>query len=218
MRLGKNVAWSTLVAAAGAMVMLFAAQGAMAAGITGTKHDFSAKLWGSGSTALGQICVVCHAPHNNNNAAGSLLWNHTVTAATFTMYSSPTLTATGLAVGAGSVSKLCLSCHDGTVAVDSFGGTGTAGTVQSITGGAKVGPDLSNDHPIGFAYNAALATADGGLKTPASTSFVDAASKVPLFAANLECASCHNVHDNANAPFLRIANTGSALCITCHNK
>jgi predicted CXXCH cytochrome family protein len=32
------------------------------------------------------------------------------------------------------------------------------------------------------------------------------------------CSSCHDVHNNANAPFLNVANDGSALCLTCHVK
>jgi predicted CXXCH cytochrome family protein len=112
-------------------------------------------------------------------------------------------------------SKLCLSCHDGTVAIDSFGQN--AGT-HFMTGGDNLGTNLSNDHPISFTYDAALATADGGLKTPQSASRVDAAHKVPLYAAKMECASCHSVHDDSNGKFLRMDNAGSVLCLTCHAK
>lgn len=34
----------------------------------------------------------------------------------------------------------------------------------------------------------------------------------------VECASCHDPHVTANGPFLRKANTGSAVCLACHNK
>lgn len=207
MRLGKNVAWSTLVAAAAAVVMLFATQGAMAA-ITGSAHDFKAQAWNPG----GEICEVCHAPHNS--ASTTLLWNHATSTATYTLYSSSTLNAVVGQPAAGSVSKLCLSCHDGTVALDSFGGaTGTT----FLTGNKLLGTDLSNDHPIGFTYDAALATADGGLTTPASASLVVA--NVPLYSAKLECASCHDVHNAANiGSLLRTTNAGSALCLKCHTK
>jgi predicted CXXCH cytochrome family protein len=174
------------------------------AGISGTPHDFSGRGWGSA-----ELCIFCHAPHNANG--GTPLWNHKATTATYTMYASPTLNATGQAIAG--VSKLCLSCHDGTVAIDSYGTrTGTT----NITGDALLGTDLSNDHPIGFTYDAALATADGGLVTPASASLVVA--NVPLYAAKIECASCHNVHDNALGGFLRVSNAASALCLKCHNK
>jgi hypothetical protein len=200
--------------------MLLAAPAAMAA-ITGSAHDFSANGWSNG-----QICVACHAPHNNNNLAGSLLWNHALTAAGFTLYTSPTLNAVaGQPTG---VSKLCLSCHDGTVAIDSFGG---ATGINFVGGAAKVGPDLSNDHPISITYDAALVTADGGLKAIASTANIGpGGAKTGTIDSNLlnggkiECSSCHDVHNTnvANATpgtdMLKITSAGSALCLTCHNK
>ncbi len=223
MRLGKNVAWSTLVAAlvaaAGAIVMLFAAQGAMA-GIAGSKHDFST---GNTWNTTGEICVVCHAPHNSGSS--SLLWNHSTSAvATYTLYASPSLNATLGQPGLGGVSKLCLSCHDGTVAIDNFGGktTGTQAipATANLAGGTLGGTtgSLADDHPISFTYDAALATADGGLVTPVDAKSVVAG--IPLYSAKLECASCHDVHNNAAAgtKLLRVANTSSALCLKCHNK
>ncbi len=98
----RNVVTNALLAAAAVLGMTFATSAS--AVITGSAHDFSAE--GYGST---QICIFCHAPHNN--AGGTPLWNHAPTAATFTLYSSSTLNSTQ-AQPAG-VSKLCLSCHDG---------------------------------------------------------------------------------------------------------
>ena len=64
-----------------------------------------------------------------------------------------------------------------------------------------------------------VATADGGLSTPNDpNNFVDALKKVPLFGAKLQCASCHDPHDDSNPSFLVIDNTGSDLCQTCHTK
>lgn len=34
----------------------------------------------------------------------------------------------------------------------------------------------------------------------------------------VECASCHDPHTSENPTFLRIANTGSAVCLACHIK
>ena len=36
--------------------------------------------------------------------------------------------------------------------------------------------------------------------------------------AFVECASCHDPHTSTNVTFLRIANTGSAVCLSCHIK
>jgi len=63
------------------------------------------------------------------------------------------------------VSKLCLSCHDGTVALDSYGGV-NGSTI--ITGSALLGTDLSTSHPISMKYDAALASTDGKLWDPTS--------------------------------------------------
>ena len=46
----------------------------------------------------------------------------------------------------------------------------------------------------------------------------DGAGEIPLFGGTVQCASCHDPHDNTNAPFLRKTNTASALCSTCHQK
>lgn len=193
-----------------AATLLLALTLPVSAQIAGTAHDFSGRGWGTD-----QACVFCHTPHNGTTGLSAPLWNHALSAvASYQLYTStvsPTLNAvTGQPAG---VSKLCLSCHDGTVAVDSFGAR--AGTTF-VTGPANLGSDLSQDHPISFTYDAALASADPGLKPPASAAQVVAG--VPLFAGKLECASCHDVHSNANAPFLRVSNAGSNLCLQCHNK
>ena len=190
-----------------ATAMLFVASTAMAQGISGTAHDFSGAAW---NATAGEICNVCHTPHNGDaTVTDAPLWDHEVTTATFTVYASGTLDAT---VGQpGGASKLCLSCHDGSVALDSFGGATGA---TNLTGDALVGTDLSNDHPISFTYNTALATADGELEDPAT---VTAVSDL-LFSGQMQCASCHDVHDDTHGMFLVMDNAASALCLTCHAK
>ncbi|NOX18903.1 MAG: cytochrome c3 family protein [Chlorobi bacterium] len=180
--------------------------------ITGSAHDFSSESWNSS----GEICITCHTPHDAMTGYEPL-WNHEVTASTFTLYSSSTLDATlGQPDGP---SKLCLSCHDGTVALDNFGGT-TTGT-SFITGDALIGTDLSNDHPVSFTYDASLATTDGGLNDPTTTSsglggMIDADM---LYSNKMQCASCHDVHNGAGIDNLLVkSNASSALCLTCHNK
>jgi len=208
----------TMAAAAVVGLCMLLGQGVPHASIVGSDHDFSAKGWSGG-----RICIVCHTPHSaDTSVADAPLWNHDVTQATFITYSSPTLDAT---VGQpSSVSKLCLSCHDGTVAVDSYGGnTGT----QYVSGSKKVGTNLSNDHPISFTYDSALAAADGELLDPAADgdgnpqTVGDGTPYLPLFAGKLECATCHDVHNTAiqNNPSLLIRPAaGSQICLTCHVK
>jgi predicted CXXCH cytochrome family protein len=197
-----------------AITGLFVAGSAFSQTIVGTDHDLSG-VQGTG----GEICVVCHTPHNaDTSVAEAPLWNHAVTTADFTVYSSPTFDG-GPSGQPGGASRLCLSCHDGTVALDAFGGGGgTAGNV--IGGGALIGTDLSDDHPISFTYDSALATSDGGLADPATANsgLGGTIDDDMLFAGNMECASCHDVHDSTIEPFLRVSNAASAMCLTCHNK
>jgi predicted CXXCH cytochrome family protein len=190
---------------------------AMAGLIAGTPHDLSTKGWGTTDT-----CKFCHTPHLAQAVAGSPLWNHqTTTNTAYVMYNSASFKGSATQGQPGPTSLLCLSCHDGTVAIDSYatGGVNAIGT-HFITSTNKVGGSstLASDHPIAFTYNAALVTADPGLVTPSSLSAVDTAGLIPLYAGKMECASCHTSHDNSWGKFLRIDNTGSKLCTKCHIK
>ena len=196
---------------------------AAAGTIAGSAHDFSALGWGGG-----EICVACHTPHQSDTTVTAPLWNHTNTTTNFTMYTSPTLDAVSTGQPGGT-SRLCLSCHDGTVALDSFGGaTGTT----FMTGRKAVGTagDLSDDHPISITYDTNLATTDGSLYDPATTvttiglaggkTKTDTIANVMLTAGTVQCSSCHDVHNSftVGAPLLKISTAGSQLCLTCHNK
>lgn len=227
--LRKHLTWAGRIAAA--LLFAAAAPAAMAAPgtIVGSKHDFTsgAATYKGTNNATGQVCIYCHAPHNNQSAAGTLLWNRAASAAVYTPYSSPTMNGTPVAA-VGAISKVCLSCHDGTIAVDSYG-TFTGAT--SVTGVALIGPNLSNDHPISFTYDTALATADGALKDPSTanvtigtggTNTGTIAAKM-LFSGKLECASCHDVHNTVSRTAVQsklvvMTTAGSALCVSCHNK
>ena len=200
---------------------------AWAGTIAGSAHDFSTQGWSGG-----QICVACHTPHGaNTTVTDAPLWSHAVTAKIFALYTSPTLNAT--TAQPGGASKLCLSCHDGTVALDSFGGaTGTSFMTGPVATGA--GPsDLTNDHPISFTYNAALATTDGSLFDPATKTVAigtgtqtktGTIAATMLYSGQLQCSSCHDVHNTFTVgglmgePLLKISKAGSALCLACHNK
>jgi len=208
-------------------ILFCASLAANAGSITGTKHDFSTSLWSGG-----QICVACHTPHNADTTVNEApLWNHTVTSTTFALYSSPTFNGT-TNQPAGS-SKLCLSCHDGTVAIDSFGGAvgGTTMSGKSVIGASA---NLSDDHPISFTFDATLASTDGGLHNPATTNVTiglggdkektGTIAQTMLIGGQVQCASCHDVHNGntvpgaGGQPLLKVSKNGSALCLTCHNK
>jgi predicted CXXCH cytochrome family protein len=182
--------------------------------ITGSAHDFTNENWSDS-----QICLPCHTPHGaDTSVSDSPLWNHQNSTATYTLYSSATLDATpGQPTGR---SALCLSCHDGTVALDSFGGN-TGSEFLSAAEDAYIGTNLSDDHPVSFTFNTALATTDGTLHDPATatTGLGGTIANDFLFGGSLECASCHDVHNTYdNDGLLLVSNTGSALCLTCHDK
>jgi len=198
------------------LVAVFMSSSLFAQTIIGSAHDFSGKNWNNTS----EICIVCHTPHNADiTVTGAPLWNHEVTTSTFAVYNSATFDATsGQPDGA---SKLCLSCHDGTIALDNFGGK-TSGT--NFVGGSKnFGTDLTNDHPVSFIYDQALATTDGELQDPtsANSGLGGTISADLLIGAKMECASCHDVHNTvavSGTKLLVKSNSNSALCLTCHAK
>jgi predicted CXXCH cytochrome family protein len=202
---------SVLVAGAVIAVIGFAPR--VWADIANSAHDFSGQSWTT------EICEPCHTPHDGTTGLVAPLWNHALTTNTsFTVYSSTTLTATDLG-DPSDLSKLCLSCHDGSVNVDAFGG---ASGSSSIGAGFVVGSggDLSQEHPISFTYDASLVSADGGLEDPNAASTLGGSIKTDLLkSGKIECASCHDVHnDYGNTALLNIDNAGSDLCLTCHLK
>lgn len=202
-----------------AVVMVMFAAPAFAA-IATTAHDLSTGGAQGAATGTDEVCVFCHTPHGG--VADFPLWNRTNVTASGA-YSSTTLNATvgGVPGEAGA----CLSCHDGASLVAA--GTivnapnnATAFDVSALTmsDDANIGTDMSNDHPVGFTYDAALVTADGGtgLVVPAGGTVGTAA--LPLFGGEMWCSTCHDVHDDTNGQFLQATNAGSALCTNCHNK
>ena len=223
-------------------------------GIKHSEHDLSstgagatfgdAAEQGNGADGGNRICIYCHAPHHTIKAADAdgiayiPLWNHAVTVQDYTMYSNGTdlpsdqshqsqaMTLLAGKTKPGSVSRLCLSCHDGTVSTNSYGfspapsrsiGAGGADVMgsQYMIGGNG---DLSNHHPIGFAYASAQGLDDELAATSATMGNYTIGDL--LWQGNMECTTCHDVHNTKNTGerFLWISDTNSAFCGTCHLK
>jgi len=177
--------------------------------ITGSAHDFSSQGWSGG-----RICQVCHTPHTaDSSAIDAPLWNHEITTSTFTMYSSPSMIIQPESQPQG-VTKLCLSCHDGTVAIDSFAGNWGS---TYISGDANLDTDLSDDHPVSIRW-------EHQNQTPSCTNchFTHGqmfSSDLPFFNGFVECATCHDVHNTIALPkLLRKPLQQSELCFYCHGK
>ena len=170
----------------GTAALAYAADNPTTGGVTGSAHDLSvgtASTYINGTLATGaetgqtgQICVFCHTPHNAGDAKLPL-WSHALTGQTFKAYFNADFSAYGsAATQPGIVSKACLGCHDGSVALgyvangafrsadaagtgdlansnhgsrDAGGLTITIGDDMNIGGGA----DLTTTHPIGINHN-----------------------------------------------------------------
>ena len=183
--------------------------------IATTKHNLS--ISGPGpvkSTTEEEICIYCHAPHRARTTTG-LLWNREDSAATYTQYQSSSLHAIiGQPTGA---SKLCLSCHDGTIALGKLVSRQAeipfAGGIRFLSeSDAKLGTDLSDDHPVSFAYDESLAITNGELASPSTLT-----NTVKLDqSGELQCTACHDPHEDSFGSFLVRPNNFSELCVTCH--
>ena len=159
-----------------------------------------------------QVCIFCHAPHNTSGMRP--LWNREVPVASYDIYQSSTLDAQpGQPTGA---SKLCLSCHDGTIALGSV--LSRSDQIRMVGGDflpaglTNLGTDLSDDHPISFHYTSGLAASDRQLIDPQALPL-----EVRLDASGqLQCTACHDPHDNSYGDFLVLAGEYGALCTACH--
>jgi len=214
--------------AAGLMLGMLTNQ-ALAGSIIGTKHDFSSNTWSGG-----EICVVCHTPHNSiTTVTTAPLWNHALTATVFKPYSSTTMDSSP--TDPQGISRLCLSCHDGTVAYDAFGGqTGdVVNNVMKAPEAVGINGDLRDDHPISMTYDTALANLDKGLHDPSTTTVIigdpgdrtrtGTVTDLMTSGGTVECSSCHDVHNtfavsDIGSPLLKVSTSGSKLCLTCHAK
>jgi len=200
-------------------------------GIDGSGHDFATAQGEAGNgydvlTGADISCVGCHVPHNTNSEEEGALFSQYYDGA-------GTTTDDGLTPpsklydfsGFSTATKLCMSCHDGTMTVPQTAGTTTEDT--SGAGGTQVTMmdnvitrDLNDDHPVGVEYNThrfrPLATMsysattwradlnDNGDDTYAYLSHNDTSDQV------VSCYSCHDPHLDLDGPqgdedsFLRV--------------
>jgi hypothetical protein len=147
--------------AASFVALLLAVSGTAQAqtGIAATKHNLGSGAGPAGRNQVSdtaEICVFCHTPHGGDTSAPVPLWNKRLgtggtpagggTYITYDTLQTPSLDGTVAPVG--SVSMACLSCHDGTQAMDNI----INAPGRLVSGPALIGTDLSNDHPIGIQY------------------------------------------------------------------
>ncbi|NOX24990.1 MAG: hypothetical protein GXP59_02530 [Deltaproteobacteria bacterium] len=217
------VAAMALALVAGGASLAMAAP-TISSGIVGSPHDFSADMPGSTGAdgtwnTTGEICRVCHSPHDKGRSTykGSgvgLLWNHDVSSATYTLYTSDDIPAGDIGQPVGNA-KLCLGCHDGTVGIDSFdnhtalgsaptnavkigSGTDPFAEVALRIGGVDGtnGNTLAGTHPISADYPVlASDPATRGFNDPTAKTWADGELvSDTLENGMVQCATCHDVH------------------------
>lgn len=220
----KAVCWLTLAAflAPLAATQLLAQQDS----VVSTVHNLSAS--GPGEIrALGerQVCKFCHVPHNAK--VPSPLWGRALSNA---RYEVPTLHAGGgeqPAPQPDGSSRLCLSCHDGTIALGDVAGRRIPMSGPATLGrGSKgyIGTDLSGSHAISFVVpdgdsRSAERDSDMGLL---SLSAITADRDVKLDArGKMQCTTCHDphadrFHESGRVPRFWVKPTVDGVCLTCH--
>jgi len=197
--------------------------------VVGTVHNLSVS--GPGDVrALDEteICKFCHIPHNST--APVPMWGQALSRA---QYQVPEIRSRGgsrvyVSQPDGS-SRLCLSCHDGTVALGEV--AGEAGPIpmagsQRLSPGQRgfIGTDLSGSHPISFVVpdgDAGLVDtdADMGLRP---LSAVQSDDHVRLDNnGKMQCTTCHDPHSDrffqeGAVPRFWVKPTLMEVCITCH--
>ena len=210
-----------------ALIVLACATTASAqAQIAGGPHDFSAgsAIRNADANINGQTCVFCHTPHMGSVSVP--LWNRSGSTATYQVYASSTLDTAAPTSAAiqSSVSGACLSCHDGSIAIDvltnlngvaktastaftrqatakaTYGNNGT-GTGNILAGGTPfLGTDLRNDHPITIIYETARAATPTEFNTQTITGTkitVGTVGPLPLYGSSTATATveCASCHN-----------------------
>ena len=180
-------------------------------------HDFGPGSRSPITGARPDFCMYCHQPHSALNRG---LWNQTLTTQSYTTYTSDTEKNRGMQPLIGGDSNMCLSCHDGTVAVGSsvvYGQVTTQGSMSSMD---VFGANLQPSHPFSLALpiqdNVDLVAS---LASQGRTA--DPTGAVKLVNGNIECTSCHDPHvqarDLISQNFLVRDSSSGQMCLACHD-
>lgn len=196
--------------------MLMAVQAfAGSSAVVGSKHDLGLTGGGSITSDVEDSCLFCHAPHNVL-ATVTPLWDQQLSIQTYTTYTSSTYNS-GLQTPSAGSSKLCLSCHDGTIAPGMTIAQGPIPTMGTMSSRDVLGTNLAFDHPVSMAPASDGQLAASLFGVPPLTK--DAAVK--LVAGKVECVTCHDPHDPGIDPvvpmFLVRSNDHGMLCLACHD-
>ena len=226
-----------VVSALIAIMAVGVASAASVPDVRNTKHNLSASGPGTvKAVSETQVCVFCHTPHAATSGV-TPLWNRALSNATYAVYTSSSLDANAIQGSLdqpGGSSKLCLSCHDGTLAIGNVNvlsgqgattpgsvsipmtGTGPGGAMPEGAGAGtgftrNIGVDLTNDHPISLNYTSALATRDGELRP------VDASQKWPPGSGAVIGIRAPGFRPAVPLEATGAAGVGQLQCASCHD-
>lgn len=213
-----------------ASVLLIATAGRAQQGVVAeTVHNLSVSGPGEiRSPTETEICKFCHIPHNPIEPEP--LWGHKLSAVS--SYDTPEMSAgrgtRTLAPQPDGSSRLCLSCHDGTVALGDISGEpqhiAMVGA-QRLSRGRRgfIGTDLSGSHPISFVMPEQAANKVGQDMGIRPLSAIHADQDVKLDArGKMQCTTCHDPHNDSNyrpgqVPHFWVKPTVEEVCLTCHD-
>ncbi len=202
------------------------------AGVGNTKHNLSASgPGGVKAVSEDQICIFCHTPHNAFPATP--LWNHELTyVENYVNYWSPTLKSYASEADAPPIdgfSRLCLSCHDGTVALGAVV-RNRGGEIEMSeryllpTADGYLGTDLSGGHPVSIVFDEALQMLRNSTPGLLQLNWPVVDTDVRLYPTQngrgVQCTSCHDPHGGKGIPgappFWR-KQTYDDVCLVCHD-
>ena len=164
-------------------------------------------------------CLYCHAPHSAMAGPATPLWNQQLSVQSYSTYTSSTYHQTGVQPPLASPTKLCLSCHDGTVAPGQTVAYGKLSMMGSMKATSKFGGDLRSSHPVSMKTPLADSPEINVLLSSSTPNTSD--PEVKLVNGNVECNTCHDPHvqakDRIVQDFLVRDNSSGSLCLACHD-
>jgi hypothetical protein len=207
------------------------------AGVSNTKHNLSVSNTIPGAVKAKsetQVCIFCHTPHNASPVYP--LWNHIIpNGINYITYESETLKsyAPGNAPPIDGFSKMCLGCHDGTIAIGALSGNPgfveTIPTKLTLSNPGYLGTNLSGGHPISIVFDGALADTRNSdedllmqLNWPINDPYVKLYPTQDGY--GVQCTSCHDPHGGRGKTVNGIApppfwqkDKYEDVCMVCHN-
>jgi len=176
---------------------------------------------GSPVTSQGSLgCTICHAPHSGLGGV-TPLWNQKLSTSPYVPYTSSTYHQQGnTQPPLGVTSSLCLSCHDGTVAIGQSAAYGKLPLNGQMYNMDSFGTTLTGSHPFSL-VTPLKDTASLAESLVSQGKTADATGAVKLVNGNVECTSCHDPHvqsiDRIAQNFLVRDSSNGQLCLACHD-